>query len=147
MTRSSPKEGTAYAQQTQERDTKNKPEYVKGPPPLPLVLEEEAPKARARRLENLVRYLPLLCGLLRTTSATSPGSARVPGKCFCITLVPQYSEAERRLSGWAQQSAPGLFRQFLEADVNLLCRDTQIAASDIKAAARVKEASDIKAIA
>ena len=34
MTRGSPKEGTAHAQQTQERDTTNKPEYVKGPPPL-----------------------------------------------------------------------------------------------------------------
>ena len=98
----------------------------------------DAATARAHNLATLLRHLPLICEPLRSVLANSPSSPYVPNGWYQCTLAPHYTEPDRAFSRWSQIHAPELYRAFLEADINLLCRDRKITTNDIRRFARVK---------
>ena len=84
------------------------------------------------RSEMLAELLPAIPNPLHTAIQCSPYRLWLPANWFHITTADLYTEADRAFTPKMRIYDPNLLRRFVEADINVLCRDLYITANDLQ---------------
>ena len=101
-------------------------------------IERQSAQVRLRKLERLFPLLPNMCPPLQNIVGHSQYTQYISWSWYYASLSAIYTKQDRDFANFIKQAGQDLLRQFMIADLNLICRDERVKASKTRGFYRAK---------